>query len=194
MNLIFGVPPGESVNGLENAGIIRFFMELGNGLGDSWGFFHQDTNWVAGIAHADDRFGGGVAVGDRDPDGYDDLVVGFPPESITGQKQVRAQSVALTHGSCRRFINVFYGPLRLKSGDGMTIILVRTRAVSRGIAHARDEFGAAVAVGDIDGDGYDDVVGGSPQEYYWPNARYCARYSCGQVGAINVFVWVCGMV
>ena len=27
---------------------------------------------------------------------------------------------------------------------------------------------------------------GAPQDYYWPNERYCAKYSCGPVGSINV--------
>ena len=82
-------------------------------------------------------------------------------------------------------INVLYGSPTGLSGWDDHYFGQNTSRVA-GIAHVDDEFGAAVAVGDIDGDGYDDVVVGSPQEYYWPNARYCARYSCGQVGAINV--------
>ena len=67
------------MNGLENAGIITISYGTANGL-ETAEVLHQDTNWVAGIAHADDRFGAALAVGDMDADGYDDLVVGVPGE------------------------------------------------------------------------------------------------------------------
>ncbi|GIR37241.1 MAG: hypothetical protein CM15mP49_26260 [Actinomycetota bacterium] len=63
------------MNGLENAGIITISYGTANGLEKSE-VLHRDTNWVAGIAHADDRFGAALAVGDMDADGYDDLVGG----------------------------------------------------------------------------------------------------------------------
>lgn len=82
-----------------------------------------------------------AAAGDLDADGYDDIVVGALLED--GHEPVS--------GTAYVVYGPIYGEIDLASAD----------AVLRGVA-TDDRFGASVAgVGDIDGDGYDDIAIGA---------------------------------
>ncbi len=110
----------------------------------------QASGSVPGRVEAGDRFGAAVAVGDLNGDGYDDVVVGVPGERLRGR--ANAGLVAVLYGGTEG--------LRL---DGAVSIHQAKPGVP-GRPEAGDSFGASLAVGDTNGDGYDDVYIGVPGE------------------------------
>ncbi len=91
-----------------------------------------------------------VAHGDFNNDGYDDLAIGVPGEDI---------GTAIDAGA----VNVLYG-----SDNGLTAagdqFWHQNIGTVWGHAEPGDRFGAALAVGDFNNDGYDDLAIGVPGE------------------------------
>jgi phosphodiesterase/alkaline phosphatase D-like protein len=94
---------------------------------------------------AGDEFGGAVATGDFNGDGFSDVAVGAPQDSVNG---VRAGAVFVFAGSA----SGVGGGARLTQSD-------TSEANESG-----DRFGAALAAADVNRDGFADLVIGSPGE------------------------------
>lgn len=100
---------------------------------------------------------------DLDDDGYGDVLVGVPEESVRGHAGAGA-------------INVYYG-----HPDGDPDVVPMLTAATAGVAGAAepgDQLGYSLACGDINGDGYDDALVGSPGE---------SKGSKTRSGAVHVF-------
>jgi len=152
-------------NQLVDAGMIMIAIGSTEGL-SAPETYTQDTNGIRGKSETGDRFGESIASGDINGDGYDDLVIGVPGEGI-GSNAAGAGAV-----------NVLYG-----SRDGLSVaddqILHQNTSGVKGKAESGDAFGSALALGDINGDGYDDLVIGVPGEGIGSNAA--------GAGAVNIF-------
>jgi hypothetical protein len=96
---------------------------------------------------ADDHFGAALAVGDFDGDGRDDLAIGAPEKNDSA-----------TDDSGRIYV-AFGSPAGLDPADFQIFRIV---SFPSSTPAAGDRFGAALAAGDYDGDGRDDLFIGSP--------------------------------
>ena len=161
--------PGEELSGKRDSGSVLVIegspAGLDTGADNIW---HQDVSGVEGSAEAGDRFGESVAAGDFNSDGYDDLAIGAPDEDRSDITM--AGSAQIIHGSNDGLTSS--GDLRVFQGVGGV----------NGIAQEGDRFGASVAAGDFDGDGYDDLAIGSPGE---DNEAGMASVLYGSTGSID---------
>lgn len=142
----------EDVGATQDAGNVTIAYGSPSGVapGGRTGVVRQGLAGVPGTPEAHDRFGLAVATGDFDSDGYDDLAVGAEFEDLDAIGD--AGNVTVVHGSASGLTGA------------RSLVLRQDGAAVGGTAEVYDRFGAALAAGDVDGDGYDDLAVGAPFE------------------------------
>lgn len=143
--------PGEAIGRRGGAGAVHVFYARSDGIvGRRSQLWHQDTRGVPGGAEAEDAFGSALAVGDFNDDGFDDLAIGSPGESI---------------GSARGSgtVTVLYGRANGLQTSGVQLLRQQIEGIA-GATEAGDNFGRALASGDFDNDGVTDLAVGAPGE------------------------------
>jgi hypothetical protein len=141
--------PTESIGTKQNAGIVSImygqrtapYLRLIPGALDR---LTQDTPDIPGTMEDGDQFGLSLASGDFNTDGYADLAIGSPGESV-GTLQ-RAGGVL-----------VVYGTAAGVTASGSQFITQDSGNLA-GNAETGDTFGWSVAVGDVTGDSRDDLA------------------------------------
>jgi hypothetical protein len=146
-DLAIGVPL-EDINGQPNAGVVHVLYGSASGPASGGSqLWHQDRQGIDDSCEDKDKFGAALVVGDFDGDGIDDLAVGIPGERTTGT--VRTGAVQLLWGS----------------GGGLSANDAAYIPIGSIVIDPSDDplgGGSALAAGDFDDDGLDDLAVGIP--------------------------------
>ena len=160
-DIVIGAP-GERVNGNNNSGAIHIVCGRTAGVEGRSSMTLSQTGSVAGVPQANDSWGEAVAIGDFDGDGYDDIAVGAPGETLSGATSAGA-------------VTILYGTPAGTTSENSAVF---NQASGGGSRSAGNRFGASLATGDFDGDGRDDLAVGAPGT---------SVSGVGNAGAVTVF-------
>ncbi len=162
-DLIIGAP-NESIGDVQQAGAVNVIYGSVDGLSAlNNQFWSQDSKKIKEKSEQYDNFGSALATGDFNGDGYQDVAIGAPGETVNGKNGAGA-------------VNIIYGGKNgLKTGKNQ--VWSQDSKAIKGEAQAYERFGSSLATGDFNGDGYSDLAVGAPDE------KINDQYS---VGAVNV--------
>jgi hypothetical protein len=168
-DLAVGIPHEDHL-GEADAG--AFQLHYGGAAGlplDGDVFYTQSSAGIPGEVEGEDRTGIALACGDFDGDGFADLAVGVPHEFIEDFDTVSddAGMVIFVPGGA-----VFLDHARASVVDQEASWVPDS-------SQSGDRFGAALATGDFDGDGFDDIAIGVPGELAFDPFR-------DSVGAVQI--------
>jgi hypothetical protein len=142
----------EDISGVENAGAVNLIYGGKHGLrarGDQ--FFDANSPGMAGNgAQADDWFGTSLVAGDFNGDGHEDLAIGEPGNG----------GGELGDGA----VHVLYGARHRLTTRHDRVFTQRSSGIAGDGSQQGDSFGYAVAAGDFNGDGRDDLAVTAPNE------------------------------
>lgn len=134
---------GEDVRGVVGAGAVQVMYGSALGVTARDQLWHQGRKGIKNKLEKFDGFGGVLASGDFDADGYADLAVGIPHENLGSVRDAGA-------------VQVLYG-----SAAGLTArdqVWHQGKPGVLGKSERDDYFGYALAAGDFDADGDDDLA------------------------------------
>jgi FG-GAP repeat len=142
--------PTENVGAVEAAGAVNvLYGSVGGLTGVGSQLFTQDTPGVGSTAEQFDFFGETLASGDFNDDGFTDLAIGAPNETVGTAQGAGA-------------VNVLFGSATGLTGTGSQLFTEGNTIGEGMISNPFDVFGAALAAGDFDADGADDLAIGVP--------------------------------
>ncbi len=149
-DLAIGVPL-EDIGSVKDAGAVHVIYGTSSGLSGAGNqLWHQDVPNVNGVAEAYDNFGAALASGDFDNDGYSDLAIGAPGESVSSMPGAGV-------------VQVLYGGPNGVTTAGQQVIAQGVNGM-RGTAETGDRFGQTLAWGRFDGGLTGDLAIGAPDE------------------------------
>ncbi|MGI3779698.1 MAG: FG-GAP-like repeat-containing protein [Janthinobacterium lividum] len=149
--IVGGVVPGLETNDTGGGSVSTLSLSgTGHDLSVKTSRLTQATVGVPGVDEQNDAFGASLALGDLDQDGYADLMIGSPGESLGSRHD--AGRVTLVYGGANGYRT-----------SGNRSYDQNTPGVP-GTAEKNDRFGTAVALSDHDGDGHLDLTVGAPGE------------------------------
>lgn len=153
--------PGAPVGGVAGSGRVAVLGKDAPLFGPNIG---QNTPLPLDPPEIDDHFGWALAVGDFDDDGYEDFAASAPFDD-------RIYNAMEPPVKGRGVVHVYYG------GANDTDFTSGHTLLSPSTIQQFSLFGFALASGDFNGDGYDDLAVGEPQ----------AKVNGTQTGAVQVF-------
>ena len=143
--------PGEDVGGAADAGVVHAIFGSAAGLSSTGNqVWSQDSAGIADAAESGDGFGAALTGGDLNGDGAGDLAIGVPSESVLTTAGAGA-------------VNVIYGSAGGLASAGNQLWHQNSAGIADA-AESGDRFGAALADGDLNGDGAGDLAVGAPSE------------------------------
>ncbi len=169
-DLAVGVPFEDVISSgfeYENAGVVSIFLGSNAGLAATPSITVGDSSAV-GLPTAEMYVGRILACGDFNGDAFAELVVGVPDRTIAGLTEA---------GHLRIFRGAASGTFA-----GAYAVHQDTTGIDDS-ANLDDRFGSALAVGDFDADGFDDVVVSVPGENFGSFAPAAVHVIFGASGA-----------
>ncbi len=150
-DLAVGIP-NEDVNGSMDAGAVQVYYGSAAGLGTTPQFFTQATAGIPGEPESFDILGFSLACGRFNGDAFADLAVGVPWETFEGAQLFLAGTVQIVHGSAAGL------------DPSTTVAITQDTPGVLGTTETDDWFGWALAAGNFNSDGHDDLAIGIPGE------------------------------